>query len=129
MSRFGLLVTHAPFDSPDAWSAYQFASAALKLGHSIDGIFFYSTGTLNANRFITPFSDETNLHQKWCELHAKYRTPLLSCVSSANRRGILSAEDAAENDDNQYNLAPPFAQVGLGEFFQLCHQCDRIVQF
>ena len=129
MSTFALLVTHAPWDSQSAYSAFRFAKAAIETGHKVKGIFFYQAGVLNGNSFQSGHSDELKLYQKWCELNEQFQIPLQVCVTAANRRGIINAEDAEEQDVNHFNLSLPFSEVGLGELVSLMNEADRTVQF
>jgi tRNA 2-thiouridine synthesizing protein D len=129
MACFTILVTSAPFSEQSAYSAYRFALAAVQGHHSINGIFFYQAGTLNANALqITP-SDEFNLYQAWSELNLNFQVPLMACVSAANKRGVTSILDAQESDQIHFSLQAPFESVGLGELATLISSSDRLVQF
>ena len=114
MAAFSLLVTHAPFEQQYAFSAYRFVRSALNLGHEIKGVFFYQAGVQNANRFQAGHSDEFDLYAAWVELGTQFAIPLNVCVTAANRR---------------FNLAEPFAEVGLGSLVELMQVSDRVIQF
>lgn len=129
MASFSILVTHAPFDKQSAYTAYQFALSVLKGGHTLHGVFFYQAGVHNANNFQRPHSDELNMFDKWQSLSADYNIDLQVCVTAANRRGIINADDAKEMDGHHFNLAPPFQEVGLGDLVELMQTSDRMVQF
>ena len=129
MSSFTLLVTSAPFSQQNAYSAYRFALAAVKSKHSINGIFFYQSGTLNGSSLqITP-SDEFDLYAAWEKLANDYQVPLMVCVSAASKRGITTAEDAQDSDNSHFSLSTPFESVGLGELAILISSSDRLIQF
>ncbi|GAB2684784.1 sulfurtransferase complex subunit TusD [Aliiglaciecola sp. 3_MG-2023] len=130
MASFSIIVTSSPLESQGCYSAYRFVQAALENGHSITGVFFYQSGVEVANAFQTMLSDELALYPKWCKLADKYTIPLQVCVTAANRRGILSQQDAIQNDTpNQYNLNPPFQSVGIGELVSMLNESDRSIQF
>ncbi len=129
MSSFTLLVTSAPYSSQNAYSAYRFALAAVKNQHQVKGVFFYQDGTLNASNLQTLPTDEFNLLTAWQSLANDHQIPLQVCVSAASRRGITSAEDAAESDNGHFSLQAPFESVGLGELAQLLMSSDRMIQF
>ena len=129
MKSFSLLITSAPFDSGIAYTAYKFAESLCAMGHQLNGVFFYQAGVHHANNLLSVAADETNLHQLWTELANQHQFPLYTCVTAANRRGILSQQDADDNDKTHFNLAAPFQQVGLGEWITLSNQSDRVVQF
>ena len=129
MASFTLLVTSAPFSEQNAYSAYRFALAAAQAKHSINGIFFYQSGTLNGSSLqITP-SNEFDLYAAWIKLSQQYQVPLMVCVSAASKRGITTAEDAQDSDNPHFSLAAPFESVGLGELATLISNSDRLLQF
>lgn len=129
MASFTLLVTSAPFSEQNAYSAYRFALAAAQGKHSINGIFFYQSGTLNGSSLqITP-SNEFDLYAAWIKLSQQYQVPLMVCVSAASKRGVTTAEDAQDSDNPHFSLAAPFESVGLGELATLISNSDRLLQF
>ena len=129
MSSFTLLVTSAPFSEQNAYSAYRFALAAVQANHSIIGIFFYQSGTLNGSSLqITP-SNEFDLYSAWQKLSQEFQVPLMVCVSAASKRGITTIEDAQDSDNPHFSLTAPFESVGLGELATLISSSDRLIQF
>lgn len=129
MASFTLLVTSAPFSQQDAYSAYRFALAATEAQHKVLGVFFYQSGTLNANDLQIGPTNEFDMLNAWKGLANEHQIPLMVCVSAASRRGITSSEDAQEADKQQHSLTSPFESVGLGELAVLLKQTDRLVQF
>ncbi|WP_026374951.1 sulfurtransferase complex subunit TusD [Aestuariibacter salexigens] len=129
MTTFSLLITHSPTNSGEPYAAWRFASSALRLGHDISGIFFYGEGVHNASSLAVLPSDEVNLHRAWKDLHNEYKVPLYTCISAANRRGVLSEHEARDAGLIHHNVDTPFIVSGLGEFFSLLHSSDRMVQF
>jgi tRNA 2-thiouridine synthesizing protein D len=129
MSSFTLLVTSAPFSKQNAYSAYRFAIAAVQSKHSVNGIFFYQSGTLNGSSLTITPSDEFDLHQAWKTLSLEHQVPLMVCVSAASKRGITTTEDARDSDNPNFSLTSPFESVGLGELATLINDSDRLIQF
>ncbi|WJG11177.1 sulfurtransferase complex subunit TusD [Aliiglaciecola sp. LCG003] len=130
MAKFSIVITSPAVDSASAYSAYRFANAALKQGHSVLGVFFYQGGVTVANQFQTVLSDELNILDKWQSLARQYDIPLQVCVTAANRRGVISQLDAKQDRQQlDHNLTPPFESVGLGELVTLLNDADRSVQF
>ena len=129
MASFTILVTQAPFDTQNAYSAFRFAEAVCASEHVLEGVFFYQSGVMNSNAFQSGHSDELNMYQKWVSLHSDHNVPLQVCVTAANRRGVINEEDAKELDTPHFNLQPPFSEVGLGDLMELLNLSDRMVQF
>jgi len=127
--KFSILVTGNPASSQSASSAYQFCSAALSAGHTINGVFFYLDGVLNANRLISPATDEVNLPSLWALLAEKHEFPLEVCVSASLRRGVINQQEAEQLGLLHHNVNPPFVLSGLGQLAELSASCDRLVQF
>lgn len=128
MARFSLLVTSSPFDRQGAASAINFARAVIHTQHQLLGIFFYQAGVHNANALQSAPTDEFQPYSAWLEL-AQQGVPLHVCVSAAARRGVISQADACEQGMEGSNLNAPFQASGLGQFIELMHEADRVVQF
>lgn len=80
----------------------------------------------NANAFVNPASDETNLVEKWQNLAKLHRLPLHVCIAAAQRRGVVD-EDSSHLKVS--NLAEHFTLAGLGEFSQAVLKADRLLTF
>jgi tRNA 2-thiouridine synthesizing protein D len=128
-TKFVIMVSGAPYGSQGSSSAYQFCSAAVKMGHEIVGVFFYQEGVLNASLLVAPAGDETNLSEYWAKLAIQYQFPLEVCVSAALRRGIVNEVEAQQLALEQFNLKTPFLLSGLGQLAELSAKADRLVQF
>jgi tRNA 2-thiouridine synthesizing protein D len=129
MPSFTLLVTSSAFDSQSSHTAYEFCRAALGKNHQIHSVFFYQKGVMNSNAFLTNHSDELNLHELWRSLALENTLTLNVCVTAANRRGIITEQDAEDLDIDSFNLKAPFESVGLGELISSLNASDRLVQF
>lgn len=127
MATFSILVTSAPFDTQGSNSALKFIQAALALGHSVKGVFFYQAGVNNASAWLTPPADELNLSVAWRALKAQ-GVELHVCSTAAARRGLLSEQDSQEQGYNGHNIQPPMTASGLGQFMEML-DVDRVVQF
>lgn len=129
MPSFTILVTSSAFDSQSSHTAYEFCRAALNKKHEIDSVFFYQEGVTTSNAFLTNHSDEINLHQLWRTLALEKAITLNVCVTAANRRGVITEQDAEELDITSFNLKAPFTSVGLGELISSINTSDKLVQF
>ena len=127
--KFTVVISSAPYGTQGASSAYQFCVNIIKAGHCIEGVFFYQEGVLNANKLISPASDETDLPALWAELSIQHKFPLEVCVSASLRRGIVNEEEAKQLNLAQFNLKSPFVLSGLGQLAVLSARSDRLVQF
>ncbi|MBO1518285.1 sulfurtransferase complex subunit TusD [Oceanisphaera pacifica] len=127
--RFALLVTGPCYGSQSASDAYRFACAVIEQGHAISHVFFYQDGVYNANQLAQPAADELHLQQAWVEFANQHHLTLDVCVAAALRRGICDQASAADTEQGQWNLAPPFCMTGLGQLAQAALTADRVVQF
>ncbi len=116
--NYVIAVKSQGYGSQGAFLAYQFAEKLLAKGHSISQVFFFQEGVQNANRFISPASDEVDLLELWKNLVKSDRLSLHLCVSAALRRGIT-----------EESVADGFVLAGLGEFSQAVLKADRVVTF
>lgn len=126
---FCLLVTGPAYGTQQASSAWLFANALLEQGHTLDSIFFYREGVLNASLLNSPASDEFDLTSNWQSLQQKQGVTLNICVAAALRRGIADQEEATNLELPVANLADGFQLSGLGALAEAALTCDRMVQF
>jgi len=112
--NFNILVTGGVYSTQSAYSALQFCKAAHAAGHTISQVFFYRDAVTQASRLSIPLI--TN-------------TPLVVCVSAAERRGVLNADQAQEFAKDSDNLAPFFSVQGLGALHDASLSSDRTVTF
>ena len=116
--KFGLLVSEGPYTNQASDTAYQFAAAALRLGHEIQRVFFYHDGVYNATRLTEPPQDDRHIVNRWSALNAEHKVDLVVCVAAALRRGIKDEV-----------LAPGFRISGLGQLVDSGIKADRLVTF
>ncbi|MCF1428948.1 MAG: sulfurtransferase complex subunit TusD [Shewanella sp.] len=129
MSKFIIQVNGSVYGDNAGYHALKFVDAVLMAGHDIVRVFFYQEGVSHANLLLSPASDELNLHRQWCALADKHSIELVNCVSAALRRGILSQQEAAEQQFAHWNTQKPFINGGLGELVTGIEQADRLVVF
>lgn len=127
--NIAIVVTGPSYGRQDALSAYHYTQAALVAGHTIQRVFFYNDGVLNASFLSAPAADEFDLHAAWRELAIKHQFGLDICASAALRRGIVDAGEAERLSLPHFNLEYPFQLTGLGQLAESLVTADRVVQF
>ncbi|OIQ24186.1 sulfurtransferase complex subunit TusD [uncultured Vibrio sp.] len=127
--RYTLVVNGSVYGSQAARSAFLFAQALIKKGHTLVSVFFYQDGVSNGSGLTVPANDEFDLVKSWQELSSKHDVSLETCVAAALRRGIVSEEEAQLHALSHTNLANGFTQAGLGSLAEAMLTQDRVVQF
>lgn len=127
--QFNILITGGLYSSQAALSAWHFCQASLKAGHTIDQVFFYQDAALHGTQLSIPMQDEQDAVRLWAECASEYQIDLFVCVSAAERRGILGAEQIAEYDLGHANLHPQYQIAGLGVLHDAALSSDRMVTF
>ncbi len=127
--KLTVLVHAAPYSSQAAYSAYRFSASALAAGHEIYRLFFYYDGVHNSNSLSIQAQDEFDLIAAWRTLIDTHQLDAISCVSSALKRGILDAQEAARYEKSASNLAEEFTLSGLGQLVEASMMSDRVVSF
>ncbi|MFP3019387.1 MAG: sulfurtransferase complex subunit TusD [Arsenophonus sp.] len=124
-----ILVTKPLYGTQQATNAWKFANALILEEHILKVVFFYQEGVYNANKLISPASDEFNLLIGWKVLAQKTGSKLHICVTSALRRGIIDKVEAKNNELPCSNLDEDFVLSGLASLAEAILICDRTVQF
>lgn len=127
--NYVLVVDGPAYGRQSARSAYQFALAVIDQGHRLSRIFFYQDGVYNGSALTAPASDEFDLVAAWQQLSAEHNIELQTCVAAALRRGIVSAQEAEQNQLPGNNLAAGFEPAGLGGLAEALLTADRVIQF
>ncbi len=127
--KITLAVYAAPYSSQASASAYQYAKAALELGHSLYRIFFYYDGVHNASALCIPPQDEIDIQQCWQNLTEKYQLDVVVCVSSALKRGILNKIEADRYDKPCHSMSEEMELSGLGQLVDAGIESDRLISF
>lgn len=127
--NYTLVVNGGVYGSQSARSAYAFAQALLKKGHTLVSVFFYQEGVTNGSSLVVPANDEFDLTSAWQKLAVKYNIRLETCVAAALRRGVIGKDEATQHKLTEHNLANGFEQSGLGSLADALLTQDRVVQF
>lgn len=127
--KFAIQINCSPHQSSTALTAYRFAEAVLQLGHEIIRVFFYNEGIYHAFAYTSPPDDEINLTQQWRQLAQYYHLDLVICISAAQRRGLLSTEEATRLGKVDTDLAENFRISGLGQWVEATLLADRFIVF
>lgn len=124
---FSLAVYAPPYSSQASHTAYEFAIALLRQGHTLHRIFFYHDGVHNATSLAAPPQDEFNLYQAWQQLSQKY--DLIICIAAALKRGILNSEEATRYNKAAHNIDDSYSISGLGQLVEAAITSDRVITF
>jgi len=127
--KFAIQVNSSPNDSNAGYSAFQFIKAAIKMNHEVFRVFFYQEGIYHAFRYSTPPDDELQMTKKWTELANQNGIDLVICISAAQRRGLLSCDQAKRIDKKDNDLAEGFKISGLGQLIEATLLADRYIVF
>lgn len=124
---FNILVTGPAYSSQSAYTALRFCQAAVTAGKHIKQVFFYQDGVSQLNDFSNPLSDEFNATQQWLDFAKQHNVPLIVCVASAERRGVINHELAQESEKKANNLDEIVTVAGLGVLHEVALSADRMV--
>jgi tRNA 2-thiouridine synthesizing protein D len=127
--RFAIQVNASPNQSYSAYSAYRFCKAALSQGHEVFRIFFYHDGIYHAFRDNSPPDDEFQLTSAWGDLAERHKVDLVVCISAAQRRGLLYADEAKRRHKQDDDVADGFRIGGLGQWIEALIEADRVIVF
>jgi tRNA 2-thiouridine synthesizing protein D len=127
--KFAIVIHAAPYTSQAPLSALRFCRAALRDGHDITRIFFYSDGVHNVSNLSVVPQDEVNVPAAWAELIEAHGIDAVACVSSAVKRGILGSQEADLHEKPAANLLPGVSIGGLGQLVDASLSSDRVVNF
>ena len=114
--KFGILVLEGPYQHQAVDSAYQFIKAAVARGHEIVGVFLYTDGVNNINKYINP-PGERNISKRLNEL-GETGIDIVACTACSKFRGLrpdLKVEHVR--------------QSGLGSLADYLRAADRFVAF
>lgn len=127
--KFAIQVNGGPYQCQASDTGYQFIKAALRRGHTIVRVFFYQEGIYNGLGDAMPPDDERHVVGRWSELAVQHGIDLVVCISAAQRRGLLSMEEAARIGKGDRALAEGFRIAGLGLWIEACLMADRFLVF
>jgi tRNA 2-thiouridine synthesizing protein D len=127
--KFAIQINCSPTVSPGALTAYQFVKTALDMQHEIVRVFFYHEGIYHAFAQARPPEDEISLTQLWSRMASDYQLDLAVCISAAQRRGLLCADEAKRRGKTDRDLAAGFRIAGLGLWVEATLLADRCLVF
>lgn len=127
--KYAVQVNAAPYASNAGFDAYCFIQAALQAGHRVQRVFFYKDGIYHAFRHATPPDDEIQLTRNWSQLAEQHQIDLVLCISAAQRRGLLCADEAKRQGKHDDDVAAGFRIAGLGQWLEATLQADRCLVF
>ena len=127
--KYAIQINAGPYASHAGLSAFRFIQAAMAAGHQIVQVFFYQEGVGHAFRYALPPDDEMNLTSQWSALAREGGIDLLVCISAAQRRGLLCADEARRQGANDDDLADGFRIGGLGQWLEATLSADRCLVF
>ncbi|WP_199611605.1 sulfurtransferase complex subunit TusD [Flocculibacter collagenilyticus] len=114
-----IITLHASAFAHDAnRAALSFCNAVVKQGHKLNAVFFYQDAVNIAHIDLDIPSDEFNAQTAFQQLQATHSTPLLLCVTAAEKRGIKN-----------HSVTKPYTIAGLAEFAMLAATTDKVIQF
>jgi tRNA 2-thiouridine synthesizing protein D len=127
--KISVIIHGSPYSSQSAISALAFSKAAVKSGHEVYQAFFYHDGVFNSTTLSIPAQDEKFPGQLWAEFATHKNIKLVSCISSASRRGLQNESEAQRHELKNDNLHAAFEIAGLGELVAASLVCDRTITF
>jgi tRNA 2-thiouridine synthesizing protein D len=92
-------------------------------------VFFYHDGVYHAFKYAMPPDDELQSTAQWSELARRHQIDLVVCISAAQRRGLLSFDEAERQGKQDDDLAEGFRISGLGQLVEATLEADRLIVF
>jgi tRNA 2-thiouridine synthesizing protein D len=116
--RFAILIHEGPYNHEAPDTAYNFTLAALHKGHTIERIFFYHDGVINASSLAEPPQDDRNIQKRWSDLGVEHGIDIVACIAASKRRGIKDGY-----------IMKGTRISGLGQLTEMTISADRLVTF
>ncbi|CAL4325406.1 Sulfurtransferase TusD [Buchnera aphidicola (Eriosoma lanigerum)] len=127
--KYVIIVMSSPYGGEKSRSAFLFSNNLLSLGHTIDIVFFYSHGVLNANSMIYVANDDCNILHEWEKLHQNFQVPLHICINSSLKRGLINHKQSVMLEYKRSHISSCFILSGFMELFHAIQKTDRVIQF
>lgn len=125
--NFVIQINSSPYQGNGGRGALAFATAALAAGHGVLQVFFYHDGIYHALKYATPPDDEPAQTLQWQALARAHHIDLVVCISAAQRRGLLCADEAWRQGKRDNDLAEGFRIGGLGQLLAATLEADRFL--
>ena len=129
MASFLLMVHSAHYANQSSRSALKYAEAVISRGHIPKAVFFYQDAVYHANGLNLVPADELDTSAGFKALNANHNTPLLLCVTAAEKRGVIDQQQAQTESLPHFNLDESFTVAGLAEMASIAAETDYLVQF
>lgn len=127
--KYAIQINTSPYASNAGLIAYNFIQAALLEQHQVLQVFFYQEGIQHAFKYALPPDDEINISRLWSQLAEEHPIDLLVCISAAQRRGLLCADEVRRQGLTDDYLATGFRIGGLGQWLEVSLKADRCLVF
>lgn len=127
--RYAIQINTSPYQNNRGDLAYRFIKALLEAGHEVFRVFFYEQGIQHALVYAEPLDEEIDFSRRWSELAEQYNLDLVLCISAAQRRGLLSEDEAKRLGKQDNDVAPGFRISGLGQMLEASLLADRFLVF
>lgn len=127
--KFAIQINCSPYQTNTSHTAFQFVKTTLNMQHEVIRVFFYQEGIYHAFAYSTPPDDEFQLTRNWESLARLYNIDLVVCISAAQRRGLLCADEAMRQGKIDRDLAKGFRISGLGQLIEAGLLADRFIVF
>mgnify|MGYP000395079209 CR=1 FL=1 len=116
-----LVVTTSPTANA-THTAYKVVEQAIANNVDVIGVFFYQDGVLNASKYLSVASDETQVISLWQQLQLQHNIALHLCATAAEKRGLIHPENDTALLHSEFTLS------GLGELVMLTNKASKVVQ-
>lgn len=127
--KFSIQINSSPYQSNSGLTAYRYITALLKQGHQVFRVFFYHDGIYHAFKYATPPDDELQQLAQWTKLAKDFQIDLVVCISAAQRRGLLCADEARRQGKMEVDVAEGFRIAGLSQLIEATLVSDRFLVF
>ncbi len=127
--KFAIQINASPYTSGCGETAYQFIKTIIAKKHQVFRVFFYFDAVYHAFKYMSPPDDEQHLGRRWSELAKNHNIDLVICISAAQRRGLLCADEAKKQNKLDNDLAEGFRISGLGQLVEAILEADRFIVF
>lgn len=126
--NFALLITAAP-NAQGCYQALLFARAALRQGHTLSKLFFFSDAATVGNSLHVFPQDELDITREWREFIRENQLEAIVCVTAALKRGVIGEREAKRYQKDAHNAASELQIAGLGSLAEAVIESERLVHF
>lgn len=127
--KYVIQINASPNDSYSGYCAYRFIETLIQRKHEVLRVFFYQEGIYHAFKYATPPTEEWQTTKQWTALATTHSIDLVVCISAAQRRGLLAADEARRQGKYDCDLADGFRISGLSQLTEAMLLADRFIEF